>query len=60
MGVDRRPIHERSDRELVLQVLGTKGRPDPLMVELARRLEARMVDEELLPDVPALIRRQAG
>lgn len=57
--IDTRPIHQRTDAELVLQVLGSRGRPDPMLVEMARRPERRMSADELLVDVPAFLRRQA-
>lgn len=60
MSADTRPISQRTDAELALQVLGSKGRPDPLTYELAQRLAGRLRDDELLADVPGFLRRQAG
>lgn len=59
-GRDTRPIAQRTDRELVLQVLGSHGRVEPLTYELAQRLAARLPDDELLADASAFLRRQAG
>lgn len=42
---DTRPIKERTDAELVMHVLNSKGQPEPLLVEIARRLERRIAAE---------------